>query len=94
MTKKQIIAIADKAHGDGLVGYAHEQGVQCGDSLAEFIAIELSETYEPRKPAVRQLEHAYNKMYCARRELEAVERAFRDAIDELAKKQKDSKEKV
>lgn len=76
MTKKQIIAIADAAYGDGLVA----RGDGDGDTLALFIRRELSDVYERRASAAEQLEAARRAMCIARRELQAVERAFETAI--------------
>ena len=93
MTKKQIIEIADAAYPDGL-----RFCVGNGDTLAKFILVELSETYEGRKPATYQLEAAYDDVLVAREDLELVARALegrlQQAEDAEYQKQKDSKEKV
>jgi len=76
-----IIRIADKAYPDGLVGQAYKQikakkPVSVGDTLAEFIAREITETYEPTAGTKVQLDEAIRVMETAVREVEAVRSAL------------------
>lgn len=81
MTREQIIAIADEAYGDGLVGLYHDEPTgDHGDTLAKFIAIELRETYEAEAADAEQLWEAHRVMKSARNELMGVE----EALEELA----------
>jgi len=86
MTEKQIIGIADKAYGeDALVAScALDAGADLGDTLALFIVRELRDVYDRRAGTLAQLEEARRAMCLARRQLQAVERAFEirlEAID-------------
>lgn len=85
MTLEQIIAIADEAYGDGLVGLYHDEPTgDHGDTLAKFIAIELRETYEAGATDSEQLREAYRVMKSARNQLMGVEEALGEALEELA----------
>lgn len=72
MKLDKIIAIADKAYGDGLVGFAHRTGEHPGDTLATFIAVELRETYDPKATGAEQLAEAVRTMRTALDELREV----------------------
>ena len=84
MTLKKIIAIADKAYPDGLVKRA-ARGEGVGDTLAEFIAVELTETFDAGDSDAGQLDTACAVMRSARRELTDVEEAFEAAAGEKRK---------
>jgi hypothetical protein len=86
MTLDQIIEIADEAYGDGLIQTAHETGCEVGDTLASFIAIELRETYAASATDAEQLNEARRVMCAARREVQAVERAFEEAAETALEK--------
>ena len=101
MKLEKIIAIADAAYPDGLVGQAFKKGTALskrhgssaidylsgvpgvGDGLAEFIAHELAETFDPKASSLEQLEEAACVMHNARRELvdvaEALELKYNEA---------------
>lgn len=74
----EILAIADAAYPDGLVG-AVSEGMEVGDTLAEFIFRELQDTYDPEASDEQQLAEAVRVMTTARQELEAVETTLREA---------------
>lgn len=73
MKLSEIIAIADRAYPDGLV-QAHFENPdgQHGDTLAEFIALELKDTYDADASSQDQLAEAVRAMRRARDELEGV----------------------
>jgi len=74
MTFDEIVEIADEAYPDGLI----KQGGGSGDGLAKFIYQELKETYDAAASEEVQIKEAIRVMWMARRELEAVEYAFRN----------------
>lgn len=84
MTLDKIIEIASAAYDpeDPLVQIAYETGCEVGDTLASFIAIELAETYDAKASDAEQLEEARRVMCRARREVQAVERAFEVKLEE------------
>lgn len=88
-TLKQIIAIADKAYPDGLVGQAFEaeQGStpkeDVGDTLATFIVRKLKDTFDPKATALDQLKAAYWVITNAAMDLGDVAIAFGDATGDL-----------
>lgn len=74
-----IINIADQAYSsDGLVRQAAD-GKKPGDTLAEFIANELDDTFDNTKHVVHQLEEAMRAMELALRELGDVHQALSEA---------------
>lgn len=77
MTLKQIIEIADDAYPDGMVAdYFRAPDEDHGDTLAQFIAIELKETYDPNGSDAEQLVAAAKAMRTALSELQEVTDAF------------------
>lgn len=77
MTLQEIIDIADYAYPDGLIGAYHQNiTVDNGDTLSQFIAIELRETFDPDATDAEQLVAAEHVTEQALNELEAVREAF------------------
>lgn len=73
----KIIEIADMAYPDGLIMQAYKaNGKSVGDGLAEFIVLELKDTYDQDASNMDQLEEAARVMRNAQRELENVASAF------------------
>lgn len=81
MTLKRIIDIADKAYPDGLIReYTQAVGTDAydhiGDTLAEFVVIELQDTYDADATDAEQLDTALSAMRTAICELQDVADAF------------------
>lgn len=76
MRFKDIIKIADRAYGDGLVLEYSRTRKPVGDTLAEFIVHELEETYETRAGTAKQLSEACRVMENATEQLNHVYDAF------------------
>jgi hypothetical protein len=81
MKLDQLITIASSAYPDDLVSTAFqgERSLRgrnpqshCGDTLAEFIAGELKDTFDEKAPDNQQLEEAVRALSVARRELDDV----------------------
>ncbi len=80
MELKQIIKIASDAYDDGLVEqYFDNPETEHGDGLAQFIASELSETYEEDTTPADKLAEAVRVVFSAQRQLEDVVEALRHA---------------
>jgi hypothetical protein len=79
---EDIIKVASDAYPDGLVGSAFD-GEKVGDTLAEFIANELRDTFEGEND-VEQIANASQAMYNAINELKAVSLALHRLVIELA----------
>jgi len=74
-----------KRHGSSAIDYL--SGVPgVGDGLAEFIARELRDTYDPKAPSLEQLEEAARVMHNARRELVDVAEALELKYNKLRAK--------
>ncbi len=73
MKLSEIIAIADRAYPDGLVQahFDHPDG-QHGDTLAEFIALELKDVYDADAGDEDQWSEAARAIRRARDELDQV----------------------
>lgn len=73
MKLSEIIAVADRAYPDGLVQahYENPDG-QHGDTLAEFIALELRDTYDADASDEDQWSEAARVVRRARDELDKV----------------------
>lgn len=67
MKLKDIISIADKAYPGGLL-----QCAENGDRLAQFIKMELRETYDSKISSLDQVNGALKSMEYAQKELTAV----------------------
>lgn len=80
MKLKQIISIADAAYPDGLVAQA-AKGEDVGDSLATFVAVEIAETYEPRRGDLVQLERAVGVIGQAMSDLQDVHTRLSHVLD-------------
>jgi hypothetical protein len=85
MKIEKIIKIADAAYPDGMVQQAFDanknRGVEdelvtVGDGLAEFIARELVDTYDPKASSDEQLTEAARCMTSARNEMDEIVMAF------------------
>ena len=72
MRLKDIIKIADKAYGDGLILEYFRTRRPIGDTLAEFIVHELEETYDKEGGTKRQRSEACRVMENATEQLNAV----------------------
>lgn len=72
MKLKELIAIADSAYPDGLVGLA-AHGEPIGDGLAEFVARELRDTFDESITDSEQLGEAARVLGAAIRELGGVQ---------------------
>ena len=93
MKLEKIIAIADKVYPSGLVKQAFESKGGCsggyshvGDGLAEFIARELTDTYDEKATSLEQLWEANRVMARAHCEIGAVDMAFEDAVERYTAK--------
>jgi hypothetical protein len=88
MELREIVEIADEAYGDGLVldhhdfreKYGHADA-ELGDGLAEFVAVELKETYDPDATTVEQLHEASKVMLRAKYDLGNVAAALEFRLD-------------
>jgi hypothetical protein len=81
VTLKELVAIADEAYPDGLVGaYFEDPDGEHGDTLARFVARELEGTFsrEETDPA-EQIATAQVAMLRAIKELEMVLEALDEA---------------
>ena len=73
-----MIKIASDAYGDdGIVMRAHENEEDVGDTLAEFVALEISATYLEGMTDLEQLREARIAMQTACTELGRVFKVFR-----------------
>lgn len=79
-----IINIADQSYPDGLVGMA-ASGDKPGDSLAEFIATELKETFDEEMDTVLQIKEAMRAVDNAKQELQSVHQALSEALIQCKK---------
>jgi len=81
MTKKQILRIADLAYSEErAVEMSISEGAACGDTLALFIARELSDVYDRKAGTRGQIEEARRAMHAAEIELGRVVGALEDAL--------------
>jgi hypothetical protein len=71
MKLKDIITIADKAYPDGLMNSAEQ-----GDRLAQFIKMELRETYDAKASTKEQLKEAERCIDVAYWQLKLIGDAF------------------
>lgn len=76
MRFRDIVKIADRAYGDGLVLEYFSTRKPVGDTLAEFIVHELEETYDKRAGTDAQLSEACRVMENATEQLNHVYDAF------------------
>jgi hypothetical protein len=76
MSPKELLDLANKAYPDEyLCEYYNKDGQRktgCGDKLAEFIVVELLETYDPDGTNEQQLRTAMKKINRAILNLKAV----------------------
>jgi len=79
-----IINIADQSYPDGLVGMAARKE-KPGDLLAEFIAVELKETFDEEMDTVLQIKEAMRAVDNAKQELQAVHQALSEALVQCKK---------
>jgi hypothetical protein len=80
MKLENIINIANEAYPDGLIAQAAEEK-NVGDGLAQFIATELTETFDPDSDTAEQLIEAVRCMTTAQKELMTVTLALQEALD-------------
>jgi DNA-directed RNA polymerase subunit RPC12/RpoP len=76
MTFDEVVGLADKAYPDGLM--------KSSDGLTEFIYRELKGTYDAAASEEVQVMEAVRVLGVVRREIEAVEHAFKRESDSLA----------
>ena len=84
MTLNELISKASDAYSDGLIAteywdFEHEcpkRNTKGGDTLAQFIANEIADTYDPEASDEQQLEVVLNALSTARGDLEAVSAAL------------------
>ena len=93
MTLKKLIKLVDAHYPDGLVLECFKNdGDNCGDTLAQFLAIELKETFDEAAEDHEQLDTACSKVESAIEELTGVHQALvsahRKSLRRLASKQK------
>ena len=75
----EAIRIADAAYGDGLVQqYSDEPNGHHGDTLAKFIAVEITETFDQTVPDALAARGVVKVLEQAIRNLEDVVGAFQD----------------
>ena len=79
LTIKDIIKIADKVYGDGLVLRA-SKGDDVGDTLAIFIANELQDTFDEKATNIDKLKEARRVMSVAYGEIGDIFRRFNDFV--------------
>lgn len=77
MKLEGIITLADSAYPEGLIKRAFETKKPVGDGLAEFIARELTDTYDTKASGKEQLDEAIRVMERACSELRAVKTMFK-----------------
>jgi len=77
MTLDEIIEIADRAYPYGLVSLYHRlPNGNHGDTLAQFIVNELTDTYDDKVSSGFQLVEARNCLVIAQNDLRRVTDAF------------------
>ena len=100
MKFKDIIEVADLAYPDGMIQQAfdaykknhpQDEPLNTGDGLAEFIVLELIDTYDKKAESLVQLHEAFRVIKRAEAELFLVAKAFELLIDLRTKKGKSSK---
>jgi hypothetical protein len=77
VTLKELIAVVDECYagGEGLVMEYHEKGAcHHGDTLAEFIAAEIADTFEPAASEEAQRAEARRVLLAAADELTSAAR--------------------
>lgn len=79
MTLVQLIKLANSGYPDDLVLRYAEAGGDLGDTLAEFIYLELQDTYDEAASDLQQLDTARQAMETAVRELQGVLKALDSA---------------
>jgi len=78
MKLKSLIKIVSKNYPDKLVENAFETGKPVGDGLAEFIAREIEDTFEPGATSREQIAEANRAMTYALEELQSVVNALEE----------------
>lgn len=81
MKPQTLIQIASDSYPDGAVLDAHERGEAAGDTLALFIAREISETFEAEQTTAEQLRRAIEVMEKAQGEIGAVLSGLRRRLE-------------
>lgn len=82
MTLDALMHIADDAYPDGLVWEYYTDPTASGDTLAQFIMIEIRDTFDATSTDVRQLEQAVCVMDRASREMDRVTEALHTEISQ------------
>lgn len=82
MSVRELLDKANRGYPDGFLSeYYNTKGnfrEGRGDTLAEFIVVELIETFDPDATEDEQLDEAVRAMERAREDIEGVIRALRD----------------
>jgi hypothetical protein len=81
----ELLNLANAAYPDGDLAnyYDEETGKRkdgSGDGLAQFVVLELSETFTPNDDSVDQLENAAERIRTAIADLEAVATKLENAV--------------
>lgn len=76
MTRKAILGIVNRAYPDDCVAQEIRERGSAGDTLAQFIVVEITETYDKRAGTREQLREASRVMLAARDQLDAVVEAL------------------
>ena len=80
LSLNELIAIADAGYDDGLVqAYFEDRDGQHGDTLAQFIALELADTFSEDQPKKDQIAAAIHVMTTAISQLVSVVNALEAA---------------
>jgi hypothetical protein len=72
MKLEKLIEIASSAYPDGLVQQAFKSKKGVGDGLAEFIARELADTFDPKASDLDQMREAHRCMSSAMDQIASV----------------------
>lgn len=81
MTIRELIEIADQGYSDSLISqYYDDPDGNHGDTLARFIAFEISETISEEDVDSLQLTQAITLMETAKREIQGVIDALTEAL--------------
>jgi hypothetical protein len=91
MTLAELVAIADKGYPDGVIlrafnaeqGLSEEKVADIGDTLAVYIAKDLTETFEPDATDMRQLEIAISTLTTAKNEVSGAMSALSNRLQKL-----------
>lgn len=83
ITLGQVLAVADEAYGDELI-LRYANGEEAGDTLAQFLAIEIRETYDAESPGCTPYDVAAHYVENAIWDLDRVRKALIQAGGEAS----------